>query len=570
MPPARMPTLGCAILWLACARPVAAQLVINELLPDPAGADEGREYVELLNTGGAPRLLDGVSLEFANGADGAVWSVRWQGTAADTVAAGGRFVIVDRNWQGGAYDAQVSLALQNGPDAIRLASGPVVHDLVGYGALTDGELFEGAPAPVSAGRALARRPDGADSDDNAADFVAADPTPGAANFLPYALTVTAWGLQPPSLIRGGAECLLSLTLRNDGTEVLPSALLYLRGGLEAPALRLDAMPPAAERTLTWRARGAGVGTHPVAVVLPLETGRDSVTARVGRIRIGAAAVGLSEVLAAPADGQGEWIELECFGPGEVELDSLRLRDADGDWRPLPALLLRPGERVVLAQDVAALASWVAANGSAGSPSACPGAAQALLALSGWPSLNNTPPADRIFADRVLLGLADGSVLDHVDLGLPDGPDRPGRSLERIAADPATVTGDHWAVCTDGAGSTPGCANSVAVAAVDAAPAGVLQVVPPLLDRSEGPTTIQLRVALGEDAGRWSAALFDLWGDAVREFGGDALGSGQRVLLWDGRDDAGALVAPGGYIALVEVRDAAGAILERHKSLVVVR
>ena len=102
-------------------RSAVASLVINELAPDPPGADAGHEFVEIINTSPVTESLAGVSLQFANGAEGAVWRVRWEAAAGLVLAPGARFVLADRNWQGpGPADVEVWLGLQNGPDAVRL------------------------------------------------------------------------------------------------------------------------------------------------------------------------------------------------------------------------------------------------------------------------------------------------------------------------------------------------------------------------------------------------------------------------------------------------------------------
>ena len=80
----------------ASPRATARDFVLNEVLPDPSGADDGREFVELLNPGPDPLALDGVRLEFANGADGPVWLVRWTAPDGLVVPAGGRFLLGDR------------------------------------------------------------------------------------------------------------------------------------------------------------------------------------------------------------------------------------------------------------------------------------------------------------------------------------------------------------------------------------------------------------------------------------------------------------------------------------------
>ena len=73
--------------------------------------------------------------------------------------------------------------------------------MVGWGALEYAEYYEGDPAAdVSAGWALARVPDGVDTDSNAADFLArAYPTPGATNAPAWSLGLSGLQCDPPIL-----------------------------------------------------------------------------------------------------------------------------------------------------------------------------------------------------------------------------------------------------------------------------------------------------------------------------------------------------------------------------------
>jgi hypothetical protein len=68
---------------------------------------------------------------------------------------------------------------------------------------------------------------------------------------------------------------------------------------------------------------------------------------------------------------------------------------------------------------------------------------------------------------------------------------------------------------------------------------------------------------------WEARIFDLWGRHVRDLGGDALGPGARDAAWDGRDDGGETVAPGGYVVVVRRFAADGGLLGSARCLAVV-
>lgn len=556
--------LTAAFLASSIAR---AQLVINEFLPDPAGSDAGHEFVELLNVGPGPVDLGGWRLEFANGAEAADWQLRWSGVAGQALAAGDRFLIADRNWAGTApADAEVYLALQNGPDALRLTQDGLARDVVGYGALTDTLLMEGRPAPVAPGRSLARRPDGRDTGDNRADFVTAEPTPGAANFAARALVALETVVEPPSLARAGNAAAVAVLLRNEGTEPLPAARLRLACGPDTVGAMLDAVDSGGERRVEWVLRPRAEGGWPLRLLLGLAAPPETLVVDLGRLQVGAAELVLSEVLGAPRAGQGEWIEILAGGRPRGGAGSYRIRDDDGGWVALPDLRMAPGDRLVVVQDSLALQGWLAANRQG--PQDAQGCGAALVQLSPWPSLNNSPPEGRLRADRLQLADSLGTVIDHADLGA-DGRSLAGdRSLERARA--AGATGSAWAECLAPAGSTPGCANSV-----DPPPglgdggSGGLLVEPPVADRGAGQSAVHLRFEVPAGAAGWDISVCDLDGRRVRDLGGDGDGPGPRALFWDLRDDRSRPVGAGGYVVSLRFRAgtaAAGAV----RRLVVVR
>jgi hypothetical protein len=156
----------------------ASDVKINELLPDPDGADAGAEWIELVHTGADPVALDGWWLEWGT----SDFDARYDFAAGTTMQPGDLLVV----------GADVSLTLGNAgssADAVRLRHcGGGVSDTVVYGPynsdgwIDDGGAVATALAPGSAGGvAIARRVDGADSDDCATDFGLAPPTPGESN-----------------------------------------------------------------------------------------------------------------------------------------------------------------------------------------------------------------------------------------------------------------------------------------------------------------------------------------------------------------------------------------------------
>jgi hypothetical protein len=308
-------------------------------------------------------------------------------------------------------------------------------------------------------------------------------------------------------------------------------------------------------------------------LVPLPVAQDTLLLHPATLQVGPGELRLNEIMAAPDQGQGEWVEIAASGSQSLDLTGYRMRDQDGSWRGLPELRLAAGEFLVLTQDSLALAAWHLENCVHGAVTDC----SVDLAISrqrhlpGWPNLNNTPTAERDFADRIYLSNPSGDVIDHLTYGgvasVTAVPAIAGLSLERLAVAPRNPAAANWAPCTALTGSTPGCGNSVATT-VDI-PAD-FTVLPTILDPAAGVTTVHFLFRLAEPQAAWGLRVFDLWGGLVRDLGGDSLGPGPRDLIWDGRDDQGRLAGPGGYVGVLEVRDHGLQGLVRSKVLLVIR
>lgn len=545
-----------AALAALLAAPAAADLLLNEVLYDPEGADEGAEFVELWNPDDEGWPLQGVALEVGDGARPGAWAPAWSGSAADTVRPHAPFLI--------SGDA-LAAALQNGPDALRLRRGDTVLDLLGYGALEAAALYEGAPAPDAAsGQSLARREDGGDTGVNRDDWAAEImPTPGRANhpeialsFLPRGLTLEpavpwpAERVRAAALVRNRGRRALqayewSLKLERlgtvpgpsgaspeaaggDSTAILPIAASGGRalapGESAAVAMEFDA--PAARGLLALRARlEAGGGAAGAAV--------DTAFAAT-RIGGGPAIVG-EFAFRGPA---GEWVEIELTD-SLADLGRLRLADRSGSGIPVErgpaARPASPGARYVLAESPATLRARFALPESV------------TLALRGaWPALNDAD-ADDGRADVIRVLLDDGTPCDAV--GYARGYGERGGSVERLSPELPSAARGTWAESIDPLGGTPGRPNSLRAAPGGPGPRGALLAVS------------ARRVRRGAD-GALEPAVLRLTGEAVgrrlRIEVRDLLGRPRRLLAegqrfpagaaftWDGRDDRGEAVPPGVY------------------------
>ena len=161
--------------------PLPDDVRINEVLYDGDGPDGPTVFTELWGPAGS--VLDGYRLTGVNGADG----VQYRQLTLDgaTIAPDGLFVVVTDDARClllEQADQVADIDWQNGPDSVVLeyvfGIETFVVDALAYGT-GPGQAGEGVPAPdVSAGTSLTRDPAHTDTNDNAADFAPATPTPG--------------------------------------------------------------------------------------------------------------------------------------------------------------------------------------------------------------------------------------------------------------------------------------------------------------------------------------------------------------------------------------------------------
>ena len=167
----------------ACTAP---KVVVNEVDYDQVGGD-GAEYLELKNTSAGSVNLDPYVVELVNGAGGVVY-----GTfelPAVTLAGGDYYVICANAATVANCDLDVDPntdRIQNGsPDGIRLLLAGATVDALSYegdtAGSTEGTGTTAADSNTEAGIGLSRCADGADTDNNNADFAIKSITPGTTN-----------------------------------------------------------------------------------------------------------------------------------------------------------------------------------------------------------------------------------------------------------------------------------------------------------------------------------------------------------------------------------------------------
>jgi hypothetical protein len=191
--------IATALAALTVAVPATATpstgTVINEVYGGGgnSGATYTNDFIELTNRGTAPASLDGWSVQYhSSSATGA-----WQVTAlSGSIAPGAFYLIAESQGAGGTTPlppAQASgtilmsatggtVALVNSTAALTCSDSASCQaasvDLVGFGTAA---ISEGSPIAGASNTDSVQRKDSADTDNNSADFSAAEPTPAAAN-----------------------------------------------------------------------------------------------------------------------------------------------------------------------------------------------------------------------------------------------------------------------------------------------------------------------------------------------------------------------------------------------------
>jgi hypothetical protein len=548
------------LIEIASVSVCAAGVVINEVYYDHPGRDDGWEFVEIHNPDTVPYPLSGWTIEAIDGATGNARTVWTAGPEARIEP--GEFLCVAGIERAPSPGLLLGGVLENGPDAVRLVSPSGTADLVGYGHCASCDLYETAPAPdVPAGSSLARKPDGSDTGRNAADFVPADPTPGARNFFRFDIGVRfAAGDVLPCR---GALFTLNLSIANRGldpvarrialaTETRAYGLVSSSNEIErvvelAPgdvdSIELTLGAPHAAR-FEVRARLEGVADEDPA---------DDST--VVRLAASPGAIVVNEIMYRPAAAMSEWIEIANGSDAECNLAGWSICDATGSRRLVSAadVIIPPRGFLILAKDPASFAREFPACG-----------APVSGVEGGWSALNDTDRGAR--ADAVVLYDAADVLAERVSYRALLGAER-GRSIERVSTMCCSDrAGGIWHRCAAGPGATPGLENSTLVERAPP-PAGLSVSPNPFSPRRDGEVSVTGRRAPGETG--FLARIFDGDGYEIRRIFGECGGADIFSCGWDGRSGGGEPVRTGLYICLVEYFGPGGKICRREKTCIIV-
>jgi len=514
------------LIWMLGSY-LSAAIVINEVCYDPAGNDEGYEWLELYNNGTENVQLEGATIL----SGGQSYTVQY--TLPAFILRPGHFLLIAGN-QIPVAQLYFNFSFQNGgseTDGIRYISPDgSYHDTVLYdnpnsfGLVDDTGVAGIHFAPdVPAGYSLARAIDGQDTDNCATDFIAeSNPTPLQANrrHCDYAL-----GLYDVSYQDGYAE--LGIRLKNlSAITPIDNALFSITQS--DILLYQQSIEPMAAFDSLWVSTTFSCTADPLSVRLDLADDPDSTNNSLNITLSGEQVSGLwiNEYLANPETGNQEWVEL--YQSSVTTNREYSIKDLSGN--KIEFALPSPPGYYVVCQDTAALRIRY--------PD-CP--SEALITANGWTNLNND-------GDSLVLQQEESSLdsLFYHEAEIIRGVSRE-RYIEQDSV--------FWRNSFSSNGGTPGLPNSLPPQ-MEIPEAGSVKLIGSPC-KPEAGEKISLTYHLKSSANRINCSIFDLRGSKLRTLADYTLSGDTGILYWDGRKQDGSLVPRGLYIILWESQSSEG-------------
>ncbi len=539
--------------------PVSA-LLINEIMFQPLPGDP--EWIEVFNPGDAAVPLSGWQVRDASGKTGVLPAT------APGVEPHHFAVIAARGELPAAYavpDSVPVVAAAGFPALNRNAETVLLLDPFGFS--VDSVAYA-PPSWPGSGVSLERKREDRSSTDPENFGPSAAPegaTPGRRNSIsPWEkdLAVRSADITiEPAFPRRGEAAVLQVTVRNPGRLPVADARLVFGVDADGDSLLeeteivqvLEPLPQIAAESfrrveVEWIPPRSGWFALLFRVDVDGDGRPQDNLARISAfVRFEPGDLVVNEIMAAPREGEPEWVEIINLSQQPVMLQGWRLADSRSVSAEISHQQSIPPEGfLVLAQD------------------SLPGvAAELQVMVEQWPSLNND-------ADELVLIDAAGVSIDSVAYRMAADWPR-GTSLERINPQLPSTQQDNWRACTAPDGATPAQPNSIYT---PAAPfASELQVSPnPFSPDGDGFEDFALiRFRLPWTYGRAHLSLFDLRGRKVRQLLNNSTTGSERTVVWDGRDEEGHKLPVGIYVIYLEaVSEDGRKTVQRHCTVVLAK
>lgn len=404
------------LMMISICFPLAAQVILSEVMFDPAGPEKSDEFVEIYNAGALPVDLNGWEIGDSSAFDNLIGV----GEGGMMLQPGQYGLILDRDY---FSDSSSTYAGLIPPDALLLS---IDGATLGNGGLSNSRAKEiflvNAPKdtvqryrystgnpPGFSDEKMALIPD--NSGANWADSRQVNGTPGGKNSrTPSEIDLGVRRLQILTRApQAGVPLAFSAELYNAGRQT-PEHFTWRQfidrnrnhrveaGEVEA-VFESNLVPaPGDSLLLSGTFAGMGYGAADPGIALSVADDGDSsnqlITEAVFIDDPAAVPLVINEIMADPQPGYHEWVEIYNSGEQAIALDNLRFSDSR-DTLSIAAggRVISPGEYVLLAGDSAVLAEYAADEA-------------AVHILGQFPALNND-------ADEVSLLGPSGVVYDRV-------------------------------------------------------------------------------------------------------------------------------------------------------------
>ena len=558
------------LLSLLVFRPVfvSPQIILTEIMFDPAGSEYTDEFVEIYNLSNSVAVdLTGWRLADGSNDDGIV-------DAGDgLVLQPGRYgVILDPDYFGHSttYDHRIPEgALLLTVDGSTLGSGGLSNSQAERVTLLDAGGGIVAQYTYSIGNPSGHSDEkvdfqGPDVPENWDDSCVSGGTPGFLNSVARAqfdLEISGLWIEP-ARPRAGEDAELWASFVNAGSEKASGFTVWFfqdanHDSLMNPDERMDAVDGVYDLeagdsqavSVIWSGPESGFTTLAVQIDYP-EDERPDNNRMLTSVAVGfsGGAVVINEIMYDPLPGGPEWVELHNPGDTGIDLREWVMTDSDTSRKVLLTSeeAIVPGRGwIVVSED--SLMNMFPVDGIA-------------LINRGFPALNND-------ADAVVLFDPAGFVIDRVDYDNAWGGGD-GFSLERIQ--PRLPSGDasNWSTSVAPEGGTPGRQNSVFTSSV--ASEATLAVSPnPFSPDEDGMDDVAIiSYGLPMTTSYVNLRIYDVRGRIIRTLMGALPSGSQGSVIWDGRDDAGRMARMGIYIVTIEGLNGREGIVASAKTTVV--
>ena len=258
----------------------------------------------------------------------------------------------------------------------------------------------------------------------------------------------------------------------------------------------------------------------------------------------------NEIMATPAEGQPEWIEIVNRTEQSIDLTDWQISD------PATSGVMQSNETnlKIVPRGFALISQSVPFTFPLSVP---------LFTLDKWPTLNND-------GDQIVLKDKNGMMIDSLDFSLKNDAAR-GVSLENMNPFLTPQPANGWSYCVAEAGSTPGTQNSLYVSQLPEKGTMTLTPNPFSPDKDGVDDDVLIQYTLPLQTSNVNLFVFDIRGRQVRKLLNNVSSGPTRSVFWDGRDDSGHVLEMGIYIVYIQsLNSLKGQILQLKKPVILAK